>query len=547
MQCLRRATTVSRGPHWGLVLFLGAVSAQPAWGEETAELPTGLGDLPSSTPVALYIPRLGDLISDIQHLHPALGALHPGLRGLSPARLVPWLLWGFEARRAGPSKPHGLDLEGPMTVRLDPTLNAAVVTLPLREPEVFRGWLEALPAPSRNVVDLGGINAYVFAPDSRKPLSCVVQPQEAYCQVGVPSTGGAVAPLEAQLRPGRLQLGDVEGMGQAWSSLAGSPRWTALVRPVLLARGLARYWGRGMKQAHRLHTQTVRREVAQRAKDLERRAVTHARSVRAVAASIEANEAGVRAQVVVRLSDAGRTRLTRWLPERSVHSRIRPWTATPSLLSLFVQAKPGFAAELVRWAGLNVPAETLDGVLGLIAVGVDVHCPQATSPHRGSLDWAFLFPSALSVGLRNPGAAERVYDALAPHLASEPSVAVERRPRLTGTVGGGPLQVYVLDDVLIAGTGPMGGYAGLRRLRALDAQIPEVPDGFLHAVVDVGAFDAALGGAGAVGRKHRAELRWVDSMRRRLAPFIRAIHRIELSGVREDEGRQVRLELAFGR
>lgn len=512
---------------------------------EPPGLPEILNALPYDTPLAFHTPRLRDLADDLERLHVAVRPLGGREDEVSPSVLVPRLLWGVDAGTS-PSPDHGVDLEGPAVLGLDPKLEVGVLVLPLASAPAFEAWLERLEAPSRARVRIDRSTvALVLGPGTRTPLGCVVQPRRAVCQLGAPSAGG-IGRLQDMLQVRTPRLGQVPGLAESWRELGRGARWTALVRPVPFARALARRWGREMQRAHRLHDVSIRRDVARRARRVERLATSHAGLVDAVAVGVEADPSGGRVEVVARMTDRGRERLDRWLPETAAPSRIRSWVATPALASLFVQAEPTVAAEIARWAGVELPAPSLDGTLGVLAFGVDARCPHALPPGRGQLDWAFLVPSAATLGLRGPRAADQVHAVLDARIEADRDIAslVHRAP-IHARVDGGEVAVHVLDDVLLVGTGPMSDHAALRRLEAPSSSSPARPRGFLHAALDLGATAAALEAA-EVGNGHRAELRWLDRIRRRLSPLLQQMQRVQVSGVREAQGRQVRLELELG-
>lgn len=645
---------------WPALLLALLLIARPA----AADLPPPADAFPEDAPLALHVPRLGGLLADLDGLLGLLGELDDALRDLPPAALLPAVLWNVRGpvEATGYQREHGLDLEGSALVSLGPDLETALFALPLLDAERFRAWLSAVRAPTRGRARLHGETVEILAPDSELPLGCVIREREALCQLGAPREGG-VAPLERRVRVRPDRGGRTAAPPSVWRALPQRGRWSVVVRPVPLARALARHWGRSMKRAHRLHSPEVRAEVARQAERIELSVIKQLRDIDIVAAAAVASTAAAlagagerrgpwvpggheaRLEVVVQMTAAGARRLDRWLPSPRANAvqpstaklgatprsavqptsvkplnpeattpasrrvvdtplstpedaeedeeesreppaqspawgRILRWSSTPALINLFLRTDPRLIQMLGDWVGVALPVEDLDGTLGLLTLGVDVHCPQARAARDGALDLAFLFPSAVVLGLRDARASENVHQRLRaglgarplePRLSSSLGIGLAQPfspglgpgsgdrpavdPRIPGKpegfsratflaeVAGGRVEIHVLERLLLVGSGPMSGYAALRRLRALGRAPDAPPSDFLRMSVDFGAVDAALA-ASVISRDHRSELRWVEHFRLRLSPLFHQLRRLKVRGAREADGRTLRFVLS---
>ncbi len=520
--CERRATGVragSRSPQmW--VAWLAATLPWPA-----AAAPP--------SPLVLGFERTSEAIRDAAALTSAL--LPRGLARLPPEALLPHLLWSVDPGPRRSAGALGLAPDRPTRIALAPDLGAALVELPLSRPDQFLEWLDRLPAPSRTRVEVApGRVAVVLAPGHPLPLACVVEAARALCQLGAAPEG--IAPLARALSSGV----------QAPVLSAEEPHrdgWVAALEPLPLARALLSRWAHQERLAHRLHPPVQRRLVERRIRAVEQRVLAAARAVTAAEARFVSQRGAPRLGLTLTLTADGHRRLDRWLGRPGGETRVRSWTATPSLFSLFVAANPRVAAALLRAAGTPVSASALDGAFGLVALGLDASCPQARHPDR--LGWLFLFPSAVAFGLRGEPAADEAYAALNRAAAPSSIAQVSLRPRLRVPLAEGELGVQVLDDLVLFGSGPMATRAGLRRLARVEPSRP--PEGtFLDVRLDLGALLAALDAA-RVDEEHPWALRWLARVVQDLRPSVQGLRRLRLVGVRVPETRTLRLEFAAER
>jgi hypothetical protein len=491
----------------------------------------------------VHVPHLGTFAEDLSSAQELLRLVLGRRAPVAVGALIAKALWGVDVEHARPSRPTGLALDAPAGIGLDASLRAALVILPLADAERFASWLASIPAPTITRGRLPrGTAAWVLSDRGRRPLACVIRERRAVCQVG--SAGGGLNLLEHHFAPGRSGLGAHPAFGRVWVQLERGALWTALARPVVLARSLVRHWGASIRRARRFHPVATRRAWAQRIRRVEEDVVPHVSLLDAAALQARPAGDGVHVELLLALDRRGVRRLDRWIPQRATPSRIRAWAATPALFSLFLQVNPALARDLARSAGAELPEGALDGTLGLMAFGVDSLCPHARRDLGARYDWAFLFPSAATLGLRAPDTADVVHRWLARGASASPPGSARGRAPLEAEVEGGKVAIHVLDDLLLAGTGPMGGLAGLRRLAAASEGASLEPEGFFRAALDFGAIAAALEAA-RIGADHRSELRTLEHLRRRLAPLLHELRKVRISGRREARGR-VRIEAVFG-
>ena len=527
------------------MLSVTAVEARPT---RPQSLPTPLGDLPANSPVAFFTSRLGDVINDLREYRLVFNQVGEGLRDLCPRALLSRLLWGVDESHS-PSEEemeHGLDLDGSAAVHLHPDLSAAVFVIPLLQPSQFREWLGSITAPSRLQYTIKGTPVLALGSDTALPLACAVRGTRAICQLGTPTRGNQEL-LSDFLRPQGPRLNDVTSLVHAWRALPEQTHVSAVVRPRQLVRGLVQAWGRSMLHTHRLRDAQHLRNLARSIHLLEHRMISHTAFLEAVALGVETTKIGQRMELIAQLSVRGARRFAGWRPGGASRRRILRWLSTPALFKAFIQTEPKAMADVLKHLGLKLPAEAVDGSFGLMTVGVDTggkHVPSSGKER----DWVHLFPSAVSIGLRGPAAADFIHTQLRRQFKVDAShqTKAENRTPLVSRPNGGHFEVRILDDLLIAATGPLGGYSAIRRLRQNDVSSSGHAAGFLFAVIDFGLVNAALDGTLDTTRQ-RAELQWVDAVRQRLAPAFPQLRRIELSGFIEENGRRIRLGLATGR
>lgn len=525
-------------------VFLVATSS-PAKAE--TPLPPALSAAPD-TAVAVHAPRLREVLATLAQLGVTAGRLRPELRRASPTEVAAMLMWGVRRRTPAREKTsaHGLDLDGAVGLRLSETLETAIVTLPIRDALEFRAWLRRLPAPDRMELELLGTPVDILAPDSRVPVACAVMKARAVCQIGVAGRD-SLGPLEAELAEAN-QRATPPSWAAAWRALPPSD-WTAVIRPDLLASAGMRLYTQSSLRSHRFHDEARHKALGERLRQLERMTRNLSRQVHALALGVQADATGSSVTMVAQLTPEAGSRL-RALSSGHADPQLRRWASTPALLSLFMRGDPSRVAELARRFGVKVDPARLDGGLGLLALGLDLRSPQALG--RAPFTWQDVFPSAIGVALRReraPGLTYMTSSAVMPVAAIE--VGGRRRARPpeirtpTQVIRSLPnVQTAQLERHVVAGTGPGGLYAALRRWRTARASSIRPPHGFFFATLDLSAIDAAFE-AERVGPAHRAELRLLDQVRRRVSPMLRRVHRVRIVA-RQPRRTQLEVQVSLG-
>ncbi len=535
--------------------------------------------LPAAAPLVLFAPRAGDFSKDLDALLELAGAVEHDLAGPRRAAKLMHALVGGEALDAMREGGHermasnlerfldpdqamalGLDMDEPLLLVPGPDDGALALSLGVRDRARLEAALDAALGPPQHRVQLGGAEVVVRLAEAERPVSCVVGAARAQCQIGLISDDAPLALLEALLRSGRdVPLARASGLARALAWLPPGARTYVLFSPHATAEHASRLARAQAEKANRFDRQRARRraDAAERGK---------AQRLRSLVAGFEGAALGVYAEGerwTLRLETALSASGARWMEETFGSEPVDPviarWASTPALFSLLARLQPGALEELAAGLGIPMPRATLDGTLALLTLGVDAQCPLASK--RASLDeewrWAFLLPTAIAAGLREPAAASRVHAALAERLgeapASEPAqvppfAGAQVRSALRGEAFGSPFEVDILDDLLLAGTGPGMGAAALRRLSALPSRAEPAPGQrpfFFEANLDLRAFDAALA-SGGFGEEHRAELGVLETLRQKLEPLVEAVRRVQLRAQRFDDGRRVRVEALLG-
>lgn len=534
------------------LLFIGACVSMLPRASRASQLPETLAGLPAETSVAFHVPRARLLFAELERMRPALSLFVPAARELEAEPLLALLAWGHAPGEEHTARPSGLDPEGPVFVRATGTLDAAVIVLPVADPEKTKAWLLGLPTPSLDRVQTELGEVVLIAEQSSLPVACVVGEKTLTCQIGHPVMGG-LSPLLAQLRPAGPRLGAMPAMVSGYAALPDDADWTALIRPAALATALANRWSRTMEFAHRLHPAAVRKEVHRKVAKVHDAARSYAHLFEGIALAGRSERGRSTVRAVVQTSPTGAAVLGRWLGPSGGGEALRTWASSPALFGLFLRAQPRLVASIAEGLGVDLPDASLDGTLALLTFGIDTHCPQARA-EAGS-GFAALFPSAVAVGLRGPSAAKMVPErferafSVVRELGQVTFVDTSARPPLVFEGRHhGRFELRVLDDVFLVGTGPLGAHAAVRRLsRSKEhAGPPSAEAPFFRAALDLAAVDAAIS-ATRVEPEHRVELRWIDRMQRRLSPLLAQMRRVEVSAHLGETKRSLRLDLAMGR
>lgn len=598
---LRRAGRTPRA-RWAptlTVLAVVAIVGHEARAEDQQPLPAPIRALPRGTSVVLFVPRARDGVSDLGR---ALEWLHllepdaiPPTAGDALARALQ--LDPLPAVSGAPSTwtelftargldSIGIDLDGPVLAlpKLDlttreaaPGRDTAVVALPLRDVPAFERWLTALAGPAAQPVAIGSERAIIVGATREHPIACVIRPAAALCQVGAGADPDPLAPLRCAIarqvaglggsaRAGRRAVDEpsldlVTGLARAFSHLPRGARGYLLINPEPAAAAVAQLTAAHGAREHRFAAGRERAQAMERAQLRAQRIRRDAELFDGVAFAWYLDPAALTIRGQIAVSERGRRLLT----ELDVHGpgddRLARWAATPALARLFLQMRPELAARTFAELGWNVPAEALTGAVALLLFGVDTECPlarkgEATAP----VDWAFVLPSALAIGVRPRQTAllgRAVVDAVGgttgvsistsndPGDGREPDV-----PSLRGHAFGSTLQIDLLDELVLIGTGPGSGAAALRRWRSLraDAAPPPAPASapFLDLTIHLRAVDAALA-AGEYGSDRRTELVLLDLVRRRMKPLLEQVGTMALDAHALVDDRRVEVNLALRR
>ena len=517
----------------GLIAVL-ALGVSPVVAAPPGAMPEAVRQLPAKTAVAVYAPRLQPLLEGARR---ALSVgLHGGAarRSSSPHGALAALLWGRE-RPCGPAPEHGLDLEGSVVIRVLPDLGSAVFILPVVDRDQFRRWLGALPAPSQDILERDKTPISVLGARTPWPLACAFRKAWAVCQVGLGPPGDGLAPLAEHLPSGDPQkgprLGSRRALTRIWPKTPTKgprPEWTAVIRPRLLVRGAFELYRQHQLHANRVASRDGWAQLAQRMMHQEEQSVRWARALEAVALTGSMTDSTFDISLMAELTSPAARQLARVLPRGSSRRQLRRWVRTPALLSLFVHAHPVLVARLGRTLGLDMDARSLDGSIGVLALGVNLRAPSARRTSPEPLRLHDLFPYALAAGLGGPEVPARGASLASFVAHSSTSMVAE-----------------TVERHLVVGSRASGAYAALRRWQAAHAMGPPPPDGFLFATVDLGAIDAALAGA-RITRDHRPELRRLERFRRRWTPVWEGLESLRLVGTADPTRRRVRLRLRLG-
>lgn len=540
---------------------LTAVTRRPP---KRPDLPPAVAQLPASTPLVLYAPSLARALEETERLADMLSVLEPEL-SKPLGRLAVDAIWGFDSLSelsapvpVDPAKvlttagleAAGIDTSAPLLVL--PSLEEEVVVLrfQLESRRRFEAWLDALAGKERRRVLLGGESASVIGPDSPRPVACLARHAHAFCQLGVNAGDDALSDLSRAVASEGVAYGRLRGVAAAWERLPQDAVLYAFFNPGPFAKGIAKLAHLRERMRTRFADRRSKRDAFMRARRFESSVLEWSRLLDGAALALFFGDAPG-ARLELSMTARGRRALDDVFPERTTRDLIGRWTETPALFSLLVHADPAFVQRVARSYGLMLPQEMLTGTVGLLTLGLDPDCPSAKQGTKQPLDWAFLLPSALNVGLTAPEAADRIHGLLEAQLparaAGDRKVAWLPNPRapITGLAAGSPFEIHVLDRMLVVGTGPGSGAAALRRLASVRSRAPAGKERapFFVATVQPQAIDAAFAAA-AFGREHRRELLTIESLRLRLKPLLERIGALKVEATTPPEHRRVSVRLA---
>lgn len=207
------------------------------------------------------------------------------------------------------------------------------------------------------------------------------------------------------------------------------------------------------------------------------------------------------------------------------------WSNTPALSRLLLRLQPAAASRVFAWLGLDLPAAAVDGSFAALLLGVDTECRAARSSAQDPRARLFYLPLAAAVGLAGSLSADRLVLA-APEEGPPPlfsgvrfRVGADART-LHAEHLGSPLEVRLLDQVALMGTGHGAAAAAERRWTAPAAPRAE-SSGFMELSVDLAAVRAALAAARLEGASNQ-ELKRLRAAEQRIDLWLGDMRRIEL-------------------
>lgn len=528
-------------------------------------LPSLVAALPAKTPVVVYAPRMATVLEDTTRLISWLATVEPSLDKENVAHVVA-KLWDQPLATAlvAPKQETnvgrlgtvrgledvGVDASAPIAFVPNADGETIVVVFGLSSRKRFERWLSSLAGADRPRPKIGGELASVLAADSRMPVICLARQTHAYCQFGETKGARPAAPLEALLTFDGAKLGDAKARRAALSKLPPDAHLYATANPKGLATIFAHVIVATSSAKARYLEPAHAKAMLTRAKRRAERIVRHAGFVEGAAAGVYPSDKEVAIRTELTLSSSGRRFADRLLPDGRPDPMIARWARTPALLSILARTNPAILEGFAKDYGIDVPEGMLSGTAASMILGLDAECSAARkerkklSPRR----WAFLMPSTVAVGLKDPKAADTIHKRLEPGLDTVETRRPSTRPTLTGRMWGSPFEVSVLDDMVLLGTGRGSGAAALRRLGALPEPLPPTrgPSPFVEARVDLRAIDAAFA-AGAFSSEHRAELLAVEAFRLQVKPLLESVDEVAFAATKHDGGRRIRIDARAGR
>jgi hypothetical protein len=525
-----------------------------------AGLPDLVAGAPSDAPFVLYAPSLGRAIEQTQIVLEVLAAVDPKL-GRPLGALLTDAIWGSSyqlpaiagvrpiepstALTPGGLREAGIDAAAPVVLIPNVRAEVTVIRFGLSDRRAFEAWLDRIGGRERKRIPVGAETASVLALDSERPIICLARHKQAICQLGVSQGPNVIADLARVVAEGGSTYSRLPGVITAHDRLPRDSVLYAFANPSPLARDAALLQAERERRRTRFADVRTRAASEEESRRMTARLVKWSRWIDGVAAAVLTGErTGVRVELTA--SSMGKRLLAAALPERRTDDLIGRWAETPALFSALVHADPTFVQRAAEQFGLDLPKDALSGTVALLGLGLDSECPSAKQGAVAELDWAFLIPSALNVGIATTEAAERLHQLLSlrfPIVPIKPPWLEHARPPFAGIAQGSPYEIHVLDRMLIVGTGIGSGAAALRRLASIQPTAkPSARAPFIRASLHPRAIDAAFA-AGAFGREHRRELLAIESLRLQLKPLMERIDSIELLANASEDREHVSLNV----
>ena len=550
------------------------MSGPPAAAQDLARL------FPADVPILFVAPRMARVLADLARLNRLLSPMHPewGPGGLTNALferamtrfggtsgLLPEASDRKRSLKALLTKDGlvdaGIDPLGQIVFAPDFDARVLMLAVELVDRPQFERWLARMGGADRRRIDMAGELATVIGPRTDTPVTCLARRAYALCQISAPDAGDPILPLRrlAALRGPRLGGARERNEPGLWRHVRAIPRGAhvyAVGSTKELAPRLAKLVAEWEGRASRFSQPKRRKAALVQAARLKKKIEAASALTDGVSVGMFARRRGLEFQWQAHLTSLGRELLSWWLPDGPQDDVIARWTRTPAaLMRLAARTKPELIESVAMTFGWSPPKGALTGDIGLLSLGLDSICDlsqrgSATGPVGDSTYWGFVFPTAVSLGVRSTAAADRVQKSMQglmeadhefdlPDQLSRPrpqtvlGAAPVSRQRLRGSFQKSPFKVQVFDQLMVLGLGPGTVSAGVRRLGALPPRRidrrPRKMRRFLEVSLNPRAIDAAFAAA-QVGPDHRDDLRALEAWRMRWHPLLTRLREVRLSG-----------------
>ncbi len=527
-----------------------------------------LAQLPGHIPAVAYAPRLRLVIEDLEESVDALSLLDPQLKEQPLPVLLSELIFGTNSPLESLAEPDrsgaisrlataeglqriGVDPQGAFYLVPYPADGVALLSFGLTERPRFEAWLGRI-APERRHTSVVGEQASVLASESDRPVTCLSRSARAYCQIGASSGDDAIAHLRKLHQFSGSTLGERQGLKAAYGKLAPGARLQLLVQPAPLADQLSATFEKKIRRAQRFSAPKTRKQTLNRLRRKQARLRSAVKLVEGAAAGFYRHSDHIALRWEAKMSSAGQRALIAAVPPTTPDLPIAQWARTPALFSAIARVAPMHLQKLLGALGLPVPQDALSGTVAMLALGLDTECAfakqetKAAPAMRPPHGWAFLFPSALNVGLTNKTAADQTFKNLSTIFEVGEKTGFTPRAPLRGRVLDSGYEVHVLDDMLVIGTGPGSGAAAIRKLRGLSPQSSEQTPPFFRAAVHLRAINEAFA-AGNFRGEHRKELLSLETARLKLKPFLQRFSKLEVSAKALERHQRVQMQVKLFR
>jgi hypothetical protein len=505
------------------------------------QLPRLVADLPRSTALAIYVPHLDLAITDVHSLASLVPSLDPNallarVFGVEVPGVVitPAMLASI-----------GVDAGGSAVIVPPLVGEPLIFAVELQNRPKFEAWLDQLGQGASRRVAVGGEQASVLGHDSDRPLACLARKSTAYCQFGAAQGNDPIAPLKAISGIASPSFGTVAAILRSHARLREGAHVYLYINGEPAAKSaeeLALAW------AEKTHRFDGRKKILERTKELAIKIRQAAETFEGAAGGLYLGTGHPVFEMDVSVSDRGGKLLRDLSHAGATQATIARWYETTALARVLLDVKADRLEDWLSSFGIDAPENAVTGTLSLLMFGVDSECSAAKREDESALGWAFLFPSALAVGLRGTGSADAIHSALVKEFEEKVPLQMDaesekkERPIVRGSVFGSAFEARVLDEVLFFGTGPGSGAAAMRRMNALPEPSPRASRTFLRAAIHPRAIDAALEIGNISSKESRRELIALDLLRRRLRPLFQRVEAIDLSARAFESEKRIMIE-----